>query len=207
MLNSKALVMRKRAVLGFSLIELMITISILCLLMMAVAPAAAEWLRSLRLRNAAELAMQGLQKTRAEAIKRNQPVRFWLMSSGATALLDAQCALAPSSASWVISLNDPSGHCGDPVGASAVDPFIVESYSAGKSAQAVVIDGRSPVGDPAGSVGFDGFGQVLDYATALHTLDFSVSEASARRLRVTVSATGAVRLCDRDVATPDPRAC
>lgn len=199
--------MGRRTVLGFSLIELMVTISILSLLMMAVAPAAAQWIRSLRMRNAAELALLGLQKTRAEAIKRNQPVRFWLMSSGSTALLDSQCALDPGSASWVISRNNPTGHCSDPVGNLAVDPFIVEIYSAGKAAEAVAIDGRNPVGDPASSIGFDGFGQVLDYATALHTLDFGTAEASARRLRVTVSAAGAVRLCDRDVTTPDPRAC
>ena len=195
---------------GFSLVELLITISIMAILMAAISPSMSEWIANVKLRGTAEVTMTGLQQTRAEAIKQNRVVTFWLVSPATAAALDATCALASDSSSWVISLNNPADHCDVAVStppALPVDPFIVESHGAGPSARGTTVAALTSSNAAASSIGFDGFGQLVNPAAAIRTIDFTSALLGTRRIRVQIAAAGSVRMCDRDVATPDPRAC
>ena len=63
---------------GFSLVELMIGISIIAILMALAMPSFQSWIRDIQIRNAAEAITSGLQRARAEAVARNTSVAFAL---------------------------------------------------------------------------------------------------------------------------------
>ncbi|MGI9132555.1 MAG: GspH/FimT family pseudopilin [Rhodoferax sp.] len=192
---------------GFTLIEMLITISILAVLMGVVSPSISEWIANVKLRATAEAVMVGLQKTRAEAIKQNRTVTFWMVSPSTATALDATCALASSSASWVISGNNPEGLCDAAISTPPVPPYIVEAHGAGSSAQGNTIAALDANGGAASSIGFDGFGQISNPGGAIRTIDFTSPTTGTRRIRVQIASGGSVRMCDRDVAVPDPRTC
>lgn len=64
---------------GLTLIELMVTVAVLALLLASVAPSLGTWIGSQRVRNTASSLVAGLQQARAEAVRRNRPVSFWLV--------------------------------------------------------------------------------------------------------------------------------
>lgn len=64
--------------LGFSLIELMIGISILAILLGLALPSFQTWLKNIQIRNAAESITNGLQRARSEAVALNTNVAFVL---------------------------------------------------------------------------------------------------------------------------------
>lgn len=64
--------------LGFTLVELMIGITILAILLGLAAPSFQTWLTNIQIRNAAESIANGLQRARAEAVTGNTNVAFAL---------------------------------------------------------------------------------------------------------------------------------
>src|SRR5438445_9728418 len=66
---------------GFSLIELMIGITLLGLLLVLAAPTYSQWMFNSRIRNAADSIQNGLRLARNEAVQRDTNVRFELTSS------------------------------------------------------------------------------------------------------------------------------
>ena len=81
--------MRQR---GFSLIELMVTVVILVLLVLAAVPSIGTWLDNTRIRNQGDSLIGGLQAARAEAVRTNQNVSLWLVTSTSTpGALDDTC--------------------------------------------------------------------------------------------------------------------
>ena len=78
---------------GFSLIELMIGISILAILMSVALPSFRTWTQDTKVRNAAEAIKNGMMQARAEAISRNANVEFGLI--GTTS--EWQACLSPCS--------------------------------------------------------------------------------------------------------------
>lgn len=196
---------------GFSLVELMVAIVIMVLLMAAVAPSMTESVANVRLRGTAEIALTGLQRARAEAIKRNQIVTFWLMSPATASKLDDTCTLSATSPSWVISLDDPSGACATEPSAT-VAPRIIEAHGAGKAALGATVSALNSTNASATQVRFNGFGQriIVSPDPDIRTIDFTSTTTGTRRLRIEVSTGGSARLCDRDtpvLVPPDPKAC
>ena len=192
---------------GFNLTEAMITVSVMALLVAAMVPSMQEWMRNTQVRTMAEAAQNGLQKARMEALRRNKVVTFWLVSPAAVASLDNSCSLASDSGSWVISTEDPSSKCATAPSAT-VSPGIVETYGAGTAAAGITVAGRASDGTTeASAVSFTGFGQPVQSASRIATLDMTHSQSGARRLRITISSSGGIRMCDRDVAAGDTRAC
>ena len=191
--------MRQR---GFTLIELAVTLTVLSLLLALGMPSMSDWMRSIRIRNAAESAQNGLGKARMEAMRKNQVTTYWMVSDRTSA-----CALSSTAASWVVSLDDPSSHCADSASAT-VAPRIVEAYGASDGASDVVVSVLASDGATAAtSVSFNGFGQVVSTGTPIATINLSNAAAGTRALRVTVSPGGAIRMCDPIVAAGDSRAC
>jgi type IV fimbrial biogenesis protein FimT len=191
---------------GFTLIEAMTALAVLVLLVVAVAPSVSDWVTGTRVRALASAIQSGMQKARMEALRRNQVVTFWLVSPATAASLDDTCALASDSGSWVVSLDDPTSKCATAPSAVA-NPRIVQTYGAGMSAAGISVNGRASNGATASSVSFNGFGQTVRTGSQLARVDVSSSLVGSRRLRVSISAGGSVRMCDQDVAADDPRAC
>jgi type IV fimbrial biogenesis protein FimT len=196
---------------GISLLELLVAIAVLAVLLAAVMPSASEVLANLRLRAAAEAAISGIQKARSEAVKSNQTVTFWLVSSNSIAALDNSCQLSDTSSSWVVSYDDPTGACAQTPSTDTA-PRIVQINATGAAVNNMAVSALNSAGTASKQVSFNGIGRHPDatVATDISTIDFTSSTSGARRLRVEISAMGGIRMCDRDlpVTTPqDPRAC
>jgi type IV fimbrial biogenesis protein FimT len=192
---------------GFNLIEVIVTMSVLAMVIGVMVPSAADWIHNTHVRSLAESLQNGLQKARAEALRRNTVVTFWLVAPSAAAPLDGTCAVSASSASWVISMDDPSGKC-DVGPSQTAAPRIIEKFAAGSGASGVTVAGLAGDATTAASaVSFNGYGQAVKTGSPLARIDISHSQGGARRLAVKITSGGGVRMCDRDVGSTDPRSC
>ena len=172
---------------GFSLIELMIGLAIIAIMMGIAAPSFVTWMQNSQIRNAAESVKSGLQRARAEAVSQNTNVEF-VLGLGT---------------SWEVQL---------------VDGTTIDSRSSGEGSVDVTI-GVLPAGatDPfnieSPTVTFDSFGGIAGNANGLDTIaqiDFDspkLSAAESKELRVTIGFGGNTKMCDPNLAAPNPRAC
>jgi type IV fimbrial biogenesis protein FimT len=195
--------MRARST-GFTLIEVILAVTVLALILGFGVPSFVETIRNTRVRALAESVQSGLQKAKAEAIRRNRPVGFWLVTP-AVGVPGASCALSGSSGSWVIALDDPAGKCNIAPSAT-VEPRIVEL--AGSTSENINVTATAADGSAASSVTFNGFGQPVASPAPITRIDIAHQQTGARQLRVQISSSGGVRMCDVAVTeTSDPRRC
>lgn len=202
---------RRRAQAGVSLIELMIGLTIAAFLLFLGVPEFANFLQNTQIRNAAETTVAGLTLARAEAVRRNAPVRFQLVSDLTAGCAVSASALNDSSAlNWVVSLEDPAGACNVDPGDAA--PRIVQKKSAREGSRNVLV---STTGAPA--LTFNGLGRVSGVG-GLQRLDFKSASGicvhvddvngTMRCLAIMVSSGGSIKMCDPKVGdTADPRHC
>lgn len=204
--------MRQPSSAGFSLIELMVAITLLAILTLLATPGFSDWTRNNRLRSTAESLRSDLQTARAEAIRRNTGTRLQFVSS-----LDASCALSTSVAIWVVNAGisqTPAGACGNAPSATSTPYLISKSpIESSKSSDLVLTATRS-------TVGFDALGRqsaTSNPTTSVATLTVQLTSASStcvasggsvRCLNVIVSPGGDARICDpaRSGST-DPMTC
>lgn len=192
---------------GFNLIELMVVIAILGLLLAAGLPIVSEGIRDSRLRSAAESLVTGLRVAQSEALKRNTVFRFQLVTS-----LTSGCALNVNGPVWIASAENATGKCD--VSDYETSPFPIRrdgTLSAGDVT--VTADGNGAVcftgiGRPTtGPAGCNAaLAEMIDIKPASGTC--LADGGDARCLRVLVSATGTIRMCDPAVTSAqDPRIC
>jgi type IV fimbrial biogenesis protein FimT len=198
--------MRQR---GFSLIELLVTITVLALILSVAMPALGTWMDNTRIRNTAEALQNGLQKARSEAVRRNQSISFYLVSLTDPAVMDNNCAVSATGTAWVVSADSPATKCGS-APSTTVAPKIVEARTGNDAGGKVKVSGLQADGSTAAdTVTFNGFGRVTD-ATPLARIDIKGPDDSVtyRKLRLEITAAGAVRMCDPRLSDAnDPRKC
>lgn len=197
--------MRQR---GFTLVELMVTISVLALILFAVMPSIGTWLDNTRIRNAADSLQNGLQLARSEAVQRNQNVSFWLVSLNDPAVLSNDCTLSSSSGSWIVSVNSPIGHCADAPSTTS-SPMLVTGRPAGDGGRVVVSALQSDGATAGTTVTFNGFGRIVN-SDAIGQIDVTGNSTGVnyRYLRIAITPAGLVRMCDPRVTDAnDPRKC
>ncbi len=199
---------------GFTMIELMIGITIMAIIMFVALPAFTQWLQNTQIRNAAESALAGLNLARNEAIRRNSPVRFQYVNT-----LDATCTVSSinlsnsNSLNWIVSIQDPTGLCNQ-APSDTVAPLIIQARSATEGTANVLLNTAG-----GASVTFNGLGRVtgaaltqLDFSNKLGTCVASSPTGTMRCLRILINAGGQIRMCDPKVVAPplpdvDPRVC
>lgn len=194
---------------GFTLIEFVVTVTILALLILAVAPSMSTWLRNTRIRSVAEVLQNGLQQARNEAVRRNQNVSFWLVSLSAPGTLDNGCVLSSSSGSWVVSVSSPESACAVAPSTNTA-PMIVAANAVGDTGFGVSVAAAQIDGAAATNVTFNGFGHVVAGASTIAKIDVNnmVPGDDFRPLRIEVASAGSVRMCEPLVASAsDPRRC
>lgn len=191
---------------GFTLVEMAVTIAVLALILALAMPSIGTWMDNSRIRNATESLQNGLLAARSEAIRRNQNISFFLVSLNDPSAMDNSCALSTESGSWVISVTSPAGKCAS--AASTTDaPMIVETRAVGDGGGGVKVTADNS------SVTFNSFGRVVSAAAGSITqIDVTGLRDGTRyrNLRVNLTSSGAVRMCDPSVsstATTDPRLC
>jgi len=142
-----------------------------------------------------------MQQARNEAVRRNQPVGFYLVSDVDSVSMTDACALSASSSGWVISLASPAGKC-----ATDRDNFIAMRPPGDTSNGLSVAAVDSAVG-AANAITFNGYGQI-SAANAISCIRVrNAADATARGLNISVNAGGQVRMCDPAVGGTDPRIC
>jgi type IV fimbrial biogenesis protein FimT len=193
---------------GVTLIELVVVVALLAMMLMAAVPSVATWIRNTQIRNVATGIQNGLQRARAEAMRRNVNVRFSLVSLTDPAVMDDSCTLSESGVSWVVSLDDPSSKCSGAVSDSTA-PRILDKQAAGSGGNRVTADAADAAGQDASDVVFNGFGRAATTTgIATITIDNNPAGDDYRALRIVVGTGGTIRMCEPKVtSSSDPRAC
>lgn len=181
---------------GFTILEMMIAVTVAAFILMSTAPSISAWMRNTRIRTAAESMSNGLMQARNEAVRRNQPVSFFLVSDNDAVAMSDACALSNSGSGWVVALASPASKC-----TTDRDSFIA-LRPPGDAA------GGLSVASNATTVTFNGYGQISN-ATPISCIRLTnSSDTLARSLNIAVSAGGQVRMCDPKVTDAnDPRVC
>lgn len=193
--------MRQR---GFTLVELIVTIAVLAVILAMAMPSVANWTGNTRIRNVADSLQNGLQMARAEAIRRNQNMSFWLVALGDPTTLSNDCTLSSSSGSWVVSVNSPVGHCADAPSTDS-SPMIVTGRASGNGITVAAY--QADQATAGNSITFDGFGRIVNTTGAIGLVKVTGVSGSVN-LWIVVSPGGLVRMCDPRVTdTKDPRLC
>jgi type IV fimbrial biogenesis protein FimT len=169
---------------GVTLIEMLIGIAVLAILLGLGAPSFMVWMQNTQIRNAADAVLNGMQLARTEAIRRNKPVQFALSTQSG----------------WSVNIVNPSVN--DP-------PNPIQKRSRKEGSENVNV-AATPGG--ASAVTFDAMGGPTDNADGsltIQSLDFtsSVSTSAPRPLRIVVSVSGTIRMCDPNAPAGDSRRC
>lgn len=211
---------------GFSLIELMVGLVVMAILLGTGVPAFSRWMQNSQIRTATESIQAGLQLAKAEAVRRNIPIRFQFVSS-----VENGCSLSLSAANWVVSLDEVSGSCGGqllndgyPITDSSNNPAprIIQRHSGTEGTSNVLI------ASDQSTISFNGLGRQVSVAlsggTSTHNppqqVVINISNPAGgtcaaesgdkndmRCLRVVVSPAGNIRMCDPALTTGDTQAC
>ncbi|HXV08626.1 MAG TPA: GspH/FimT family protein [Burkholderiales bacterium] len=172
---------RRRGQRGVTLIELMLALVVLAVLLTLGVPSFQAWLQNTQIRTATDALMNGLQMARTEAVRRNTIVYFALETGS----------------NWTVTQFNPKQ--------------VLQERRGDEGSQTAVIDsgGRtmvsfSPIGAPMATNPEDGS---LPIATI--NVTSAVTVEAVRPLRIVISPSGAVRMCDPDPNLPagDPRRC
>ena len=193
---------RRARAAGFTLIELMVTITLLAILAMLAAPSFSTWIKNSQLRATAEALQNGLRLAQAEALRRNRQTVFSLTNSASP---EAGLTAVTNGRYWSINTVVLTGETTD------VAAFVQSG---------VLTNTGVSITGPA-SICFSSLGRLIANATpgidgadcaANAAVDYNLSLPDAtdtRRLRVTVALGGQVRMCDRDktLSASDPDGC
>ena len=169
---------------GFSMVELLIGITIVSILVVAGLPSYTAWIQNTQIRNATESVLNGLQLARNEAVRQN---------------LNVQLVLGTQS-SWTISL------------ASDGTQIQTRNYGAGSKNVTVTKTPSTATTITFNSLGR--VTTNADATAPITQLDFTVpttilAATAVRELRILVASGGNVRMCDPDsaITSSDPRYC
>lgn len=180
---------------GVTLIELMIGLAISAALLMAAMPSFQTAIQNAQIRTAAESVINGLQLARAEAVRRNRPVRFRLTNqSGGSALMggtdwiihaDDLSATMPSFTVLVQQRDSLEGSANARIGLRTTPDFATAA-AAGANMPADIV--------------FNGLGR-LTAGTTIRQIDITFNAVpAARRLAINLQTGGDFRLCDPALA-------
>lgn len=119
---------------GFSLVEMMIVVSILAIIAAAAVPSFTEWIANTKTRSVAEAIQNGLQLAQGEAVKRGVQVQFVLTNA---APITKGVAASTTGKNWVIQTMQLASP-------ATVDAFVqgasLESATSSVSANAATMD-------------------------------------------------------------------
>ena len=166
---------------GFTLVELLIGITVLGILLTLGAPSFMVWMQNTQIRTAADAVLNGLQLARTEAIRRNKTVQFALGNQ----------------TEWTVSVVNPQQQLQyRPMDEGSANAVVQISPGGSTTVTFDALGGRTSNNDAS---------------SAIDTVDITSATASSgvRPLRIVITPSGSLRMCDPDVnlAAGDPRRC
>ena len=199
---------------GFSLIELMVTITLLGLLTTLALPSFTVWIHNTQVRTVAESLQTGLRVAQTEALRRNTGVVYFRTNSTITAgnigngtTTFPSFAYAATGTNWVVLTTPTFG---------SANAEFVQGGSLGSGAAATTLGGPN-------ALCFDANGRIATNAPSslpsgvtctaagVPPVTFPVSQPAPadRPLNVVVSAGGRIRMCDpmRTLSATTPDGC
>jgi len=186
---------------GFTLIEVLVGITLVALLMALGVPAMRTFNQNNKIRSAAADYYSGLQTARAEAIRSNLPVEFVL-----TAATGAGAAPSITGRNWVVRAIPPL---------PAV-PVLIDQKTGldgeGGTTQAIAVNVSVAPAGFDGRITFNSFGAPTANPYSIDVTNPALGACfpggPARCKRINVSAGGQITACDPQVAlASDSRAC
>jgi len=183
---------------GFSLVELMITISLAAILMVVAIPSFSSWIQNTKIRSTAEALQNGIRLAKTEAVRRSRLVDFRL-----TAVAPAKdAARSKSGTNWYVQQNAVL------LASDSTDAdynlFVQGSSLSGANANVTVAGS-------ADTVTFNSLGRVVPISgnNPPYTFDINTADAGYRKLRVVVTASGQIRMCDPQItlSSTTPTGC
>lgn len=178
---------RSRPTRGFTLVELMITITVLSILVLAAAPSLRLWIFNTRVRSAAEVLQNGLRLAQSEAVRQSRQIEFTRTGSNWA----AQIVPNASDAARATTVVGGGPLAGSTEGVTVTNGPASLCFS---SLGNLVVNTATPSGG----------------ACAVGAAVFDIAHASSDRpLRVQVSINGRVRMCDpaRTLSATNPDGC
>jgi type IV fimbrial biogenesis protein FimT len=180
---------------GFSMIELMVVITIMAVVMALGIPSYNEWIQNTKIRSAAESIQNGVLLARAEAVKRNARVQFTLDALGSA---------------WVVGCETPvADDNGDGLDDCPAE-IQVNSGNEGSSAEVTVVstDDTPFVFSSLGTL-VSPAPSAADNLVRITVDNSALSTAESRELTIVLGVGGNARTCDPslDSAGTDPRKC
>lgn len=195
---------------GFTIIELMVSLTIVGALLAMGIPSISGMIQNAKLGSAAKSYLIGVQTARSEAIRRNLPFDFVLTDSSPAASVTGSA----NGKNWVVRGPDVAGGA-----VSMLEGKLATEGSGQKDATSVRIFGAvtAPTATTfSGVLTFDGFGGVSSKQTVQLTIDNPAGGACAvaggtggpmRCQRIIVRPGGQISVCDTGAASGDTRAC
>jgi type IV fimbrial biogenesis protein FimT len=166
------------------LTELIVTLTVIGLLLMAAGPAMSSWTANAQVRTVADALQDGLRLAQAEAARRNRLVQFVLTDSDP--LGNGPWTASTTGKNWVV-LTVPVTALIDPLTGVAEVSQLVQGNTLAGVAGLVAVQGPATL--TFNSVGF------VSGSTGTSTYQISRSQAD-HPINVTVSIGGQVRACD-----------
>jgi len=192
---------------GFSLIELMVTVTLLGVLVLLAMPSMAAWIRNNKVRTVADALENGLRVAQVEATRRSRQVVFVLTNSPTPATSLTAVANGGYWATKTIRLTTGSSDTADVIESGTLSGTAANVQIQGPAALCFSALGR--VAFPA-STGVSGGNCTPPTSATTYGATYDVTLPGAeRRLRVLVSLGGQVRMCDPDktLSSTHPDGC
>lgn len=189
---------------GFTLIELMVGITIAAILLALGAPAMSNYLQRAKLGAVTQSLQSSLQGARTEAIRRNQRVDFITINVAPSSAVANSPTPAGAGQNWLVRAPDP---------ASSGNFTLLDARAAGEGngspgAPSIVLQ---PDGAFTGMISFDGFGRTVGSVghqiNVVHTASGCAASSPVACQAVYVSPGGKVATCSPTVVAGDSRAC
>ncbi|MDI3381097.1 Tfp pilus assembly protein FimT/FimU [Xenophilus aerolatus] len=189
---------------GFSLIELMVTVSLLGVLVMLAMPSMAAWIRNNKVRTVADALHNGLRVAQSEATRRSRQVVFALTNSPTPATSLTAVVNGSYWAAKTVKLATGNTDAADFIDSGTLngtssDVQIIGPVTICFSALGRMVTNTTP-GVSGGS---------CDTASGTAQYDIKLDGPEARPLRVLVSLGGQVRMCDpaKALSSTHPDGC
>jgi type IV fimbrial biogenesis protein FimT len=200
-LTPRSRALRRSSAQGFSLIEILITMTLLGLLLGLAAPSFGEWIRNTQVRTVADSLQNGVRLAQSEAVRLNSQVAFFLTNS--TSCSDTTPPAAGGSY-WSIRTVPPLGiGTGTVVQCGVVSDVAGDVTLAGPTAICFNSMGRQTANPNPG------LGGTTCALNPAGRSTYDITKTASRPLRVVVSMGGQLRMCDpaRTFSATAPDGC